>query len=380
MFTPVCRRLSKPEKFIVKSASPYSVMLMWSIAPVVRSKIPRLDKNVLFRVEQRCDGDFAVAYEGPKPMCVCDKLAPETKYEFRVCAKYTGCSDSQWSEYSHVVSVSTKAVPVPPNFVLSEPKIGTLRGSWNFVPLPHNKTAMYQLGARKADDPREGKDDGIQVVYEGKENSYTFGPVEVNTRYVVYIRSGCEGVWGSWDSGTEFKTSEKFPGFWRPGPNYYVGPESGRVATVTGNGFYTTILGETCLEPNAANNWSVRLINTLGSDVYVGVAPATISTAEKHNEYKTGWYMYCNSGKMYSCGKKLPYGEVVVVKTGGTVSVHVDTQKGEVSFSIDGKRHGAGLTGLPLNTPLVPVVLAYNKGDSVEILPYAKIIEEEGKK
>ena len=401
VFTPVCRRLSKPEKFVVKSASPYSVMLMWSIAPIVRSKIPRMDKNVLFKVEQRREGDFAVVYEGVKPICVCDKLTPETKYEFRVCAKYTGCSDSQWSEYSHTVSVTTKVIPVPTNFVvsvttkvspvptnfvLSEPRIATLRGSWNFIPLPHGKTALYQLGIRKAgkaEETAEGKeeeDDGIQVAYEGKENAYTFESIEVNTKYVVYLRSGCEGVWGSWDSGTEFTTSERFPGFWSTGPNYYVGPESGRVATTTVNGFYTTILGESCLEPNAVNDWSVRVINTFGSDLYIGLAPNTINRAEKHNEYKPGWYIYCNSGKVYSCGKKFSYGDGGIIRAGSTVSVHVDTKKGEVSFSVDEKRFGTAFTGLPLNTPLVPVVLAYNKGDSVEILPYKKdkVVKEEG--
>lgn len=369
-FTPVCRRLPAPEKFIAKSVSPYSAMFMWSLPVLVRSKLPRLDKNVLFRVEQKRGSEFAVVYEGVKPTCVCDGLMPEAEYEFRVCAKYTGCDNSQWSEYSRTTNVLTKRVPVPSNFVLNEPRIASVRASWNFVPLPHGKTSSYQLGIQKAAE--EGESESIKVVYEGRDNSYVHGPLELSTKYNVYLRSGCDGVWGEWEMGVPFTTSEKFPGFWRQSPNYSMCPESGRLAMVTMKGFYTTITGAACLEPNAVNEWSVCIRASYGSDMYIGFAPDTINTSEKHNEYKTGWYIYCNSGKVYSAGKKFSYEGSDVIKAGSTVSVHVDTKKGEASFSIDGKKLGVAFTGIPLDTPLIPVVLAYNKGDKVEILPYVK--------
>ena len=386
VLTPVCRRLATPEKFIVKSVSPYSVMLMWSVPAALRAKLPRLDKNVLYRVEQRCistestapptSSEFVMAYEGTKPTCICDKLIPETCYEFRVCAQYTGCEDRQWSGWSRVESATTKKVPTPANFAVTEPHTATIRVTWNFVPLPHSKVSSYQFGVQKiSSDKNNGEQQAqqpISVVYEGRENVYVCNTLEQSTEYALYIRSGCDGVWGEWGVGVPFRTSDRFPGFWRPGPNYTVSKEYGRMATVTANGFYTTILGDACLEPNAVNNWTVRILSTLGSDIYVGFAPNTISPSEKHNPSKAGWYLYCNSCRTYTGGNRSAYGPSEVLKAGDTVSVHVDTAKAEASFSINGKQHGVAFAKIPLNVPLVPVVLCYNKGDVVEILPYVE--------
>ena len=45
----------------------------------------------------------------------------------------------------------------------------------------------------------------------------------------------------------------------------------------------------------------------------------------------------------------------------------MDTVKGEVSFVLNGVSLGVAYEGIPLDQPLVPCVILYNKGDSVEL-------------
>ena len=45
----------------------------------------------------------------------------------------------------------------------------------------------------------------------------------------------------------------------------------------------------------------------------------------------------------------------------------MDTTKGELSFVVNGVNLGVAYDGIPLDKPLVPCVILYNKGDSVEL-------------
>ena len=45
----------------------------------------------------------------------------------------------------------------------------------------------------------------------------------------------------------------------------------------------------------------------------------------------------------------------------------IDTAKGELSFVVDGVNLGVAYEGIPLGKPLVPCVLLYYEGDSVEL-------------
>ena len=45
----------------------------------------------------------------------------------------------------------------------------------------------------------------------------------------------------------------------------------------------------------------------------------------------------------------------------------MDTTKGELSFAVNGVNLGVAYDGIPLDKPLVPCVLLYHKGDSIEL-------------
>ena len=55
------------------------------------------------------------------------------------------------------------------------------------------------------------------------------------------------------------------------------------------------------------------------------------------------------------------------VHTGDAVGVMMDTTKGDLSFVVNGVDHGVAYEGIPLDKHLVPCVLLYFQGDSVEL-------------
>lgn len=56
------------------------------------------------------------------------------------------------------------------------------------------------------------------------------------------------------------------------------------------------------------------------------------------------------------------------VLPGGSVSVVMDTVKGELSFVVKGVNFGVAYSGIPLDKPLVPCVILSWGGDSVELI------------
>ena len=101
-----------------------------------------------------------------------------------------------------------------------------------------------------------------------------------------------------------------------------------------------------------------------------------------HNGYnnyeKCGWYFDCYDSVLYS-GPPHNYnwpgkeygprkGNGKYVRTGDSVGVVMDTVKGGLSFVVNGMNLGVAYEGIPLDKPLVPCVLLYFKGDSVELI------------
>ena len=113
-----------------------------------------------------------------------------------------------------------------------------------------------------------------------------------------------------------------------------------------------------------------------GYDIYIGVAPSDIDQNEGNNHSKCGWYfdMYYSalrSGPPHNYNRKV-YGprkkwNEQYVRKGGSVGVVMDTAKGELSFVLNRVNYDAAYKGIPLDKPLVPCVLLYYEGDSVEL-------------
>ena len=139
------------------------------------------------------------------------------------------------------------------------------------------------------------------------------------------------------------------------------------------------MIGSTPLPLSKVTSWDVKILKSGGDDrrnIYIGVAPSDINQNDDDNWNKCGWYFDFYESKLYSgpshnyswkeYGPRKKDGEYV--RTGGIVGVVMDTIKGDLSFVLNGVNFGVAYEGIPLDKPLVPCVLLYNKGDSVELV------------
>ena len=46
----------------------------------------------------------------------------------------------------------------------------------------------------------------------------------------------------------------------------------------------------------------------------------------------------------------------------------MDAAKGELSFALNGVNLGVAFDGIPLDKPLVPCIILYHEGDTVELI------------
>lgn len=160
---------------------------------------------------------------------------------------------------------------------------------------------------------------------------------------------------------------------------YYVDRENPRIATKTSNGWYCTILGDTPLPPGRVCSWNIRIRKSRDSSRYstfVGIAPASIDQSGSYVYNNSGWHFYFDSSGLYSgpphnyrnktYGPKKEKGSEKAA-IGDTVGVVMDTEKGDLSFVLAGTSYGTAFAGIPLDEPLVPCVILWYEGDSVEL-------------
>lgn len=156
--------------------------------------------------------------------------------------------------------------------------------------------------------------------------------------------------------------------------NYYINPGNFKIATRTGPGGWTPLVGTVPIPSNTVTQWTINLARTDKKVIssYIGVVSSDIDVTVE-NSYQPGWY-YCNYHSLLYSGLPHNYnGELYGPKTfdknlsqNGQVGVIMDTQKSNLSFIINGVNYGVAYEGIPLDKPLIPCVVLYFEGDSVE--------------
>ena len=209
-------------------------------------------------------------------------------------------------------------------------------------------------------------------------------PFIPNTTYCLKMRIAHKGTYTQWSDETEFTTPEfKDICVWKGCPEtvdkekkYSVDRRNPRVALKNGDKF-CTIIGNTHLPPNKMTSWCIKILKSKrdGYSIFIGIAPLDINQNEDRNWLKCGWYFDCYRSELYSgpphnytkeYGPRKDKGEYV--HTGDSVGVVMNTTKGELSFVLNRVNLGVAYEGIPLDKPLVPCVLLYHKGDSVELV------------
>ena len=204
-----------------------------------------------------------------------------------------------------------------------------------------------------------------------------------STTYCLKMKIVHKEVNTQWSDEVEFTTPEfKDLCTWKECPDsvdikkkYSVDVKNPRIATKIGDYYWCTIIGNTLLPPNKVTSWSIKILKSKknnGDGIDIGVAPSNIN---QNDDHICGWYFSCYSSKLHSgpphnyykeYGPRKEGGEYV--HTGDSVGVVMDTRKGELSFALNGVNLGVAYEGVPLDKPLVPCVLLYLNGDSVELV------------
>lgn len=251
----------------------------------------------------------------------------------------------------------------------------------------HKKTThMFQAELTRL------QDNEVVSTYTGNSAEVTFEGLTPETKYSLRVRAEWDGVWGKWCNPLEIETEwSKYFKWMRCPPAvkrkraYTVDNSHGRVVTAntaSSGDEHCTVLGAAPFLANCVTSWEIRVLKSKednGNLIYLGVAPAEMSQDDEKS-ISHGWFFSCYKSALFS-GKPSNYwckeygprktnGEYV--KTGDGVCATIDMSVGRLSF---GLKHdgvvtdlGVAFVDIPLDKPLVPAVIMYNCGDSVEFV------------
>lgn len=230
-----------------------------------------------------------------------------------------------------------------------------------------------------------------QLLGEAEARSFVPNFLVPETTYLLKVRAEYESSWHSeWSKPVPVRTPKMAGLFsWRKcveGPvaykrMYSVPPGNPGLATKVHRYGDTTLVGNVVLPVAGSAAWNVKLCATghksLADGVYVGVAPYDIDQNEDDNDRKCGWYIRCFDMALFS-GPPHNYKEKK--HTGGTGrGPHLEVgDEMKVFFEADAGRLGTlsfrykdtfdrpAYEMIPIDKPLVPAVLLYWVGDTVE--------------
>lgn len=268
---------------------------------------------------------------------------------------------------------------VPKNLKVESITYNSVRLSWTPLPV---KDIVYQVAMKRTDTGLFNRN--IETVYEGKEAFYVMESLDQNTEYEFRVCCGCEGKWGKWSDKVDAKTKMIS---WKLCPEtvdferkYVLDENCPRIAAKLDNLFYcSTLIGDLPLPANKVTSWNIKMLrsrNNNGDGILIGVAPADIDQNVDDNFSKCGWYFSWHTSTLWS-GRPQKYADREYgprkgrdgeyISLGNTVGISMDTTSGDLSFVLNDVSLGVAYDKIPLDKPLVPCVLLWNRGDMVEL-------------
>ena len=129
---------------------------------------------------------------------------------------------------------------------------------------------------------------------------------------------------------------------------------------------FTLIKTENNLEPGKIYKWRITIFNSKSKIIMVGISQDEINLTISLNNIN-GWYFYCYNSSLYS-GKPHNYKDkkTNANKVINYIFIIFDMNKGNLDFILDNNRI-EGYTDIPIDKPLYPAILIYDKNDRIEI-------------
>ena len=155
---------------------------------------------------------------------------------------------------------------------------------------------------------------------------------------------------------------------------YKISGEKENIITKTGtNGYWMGTICEKELEKGKVHKWKIKILKTTSNKrIMVGVAPNDFDI--NSSSYNTcGWYLYCHtyysnpvlySGPPYNYNCK----NTNLNKIKDEIIVLMDMSKRALKFIIDNEDKGDSYINIPIDKPIFPAIILYDKDDSVQII------------
>ena len=150
---------------------------------------------------------------------------------------------------------------------------------------------------------------------------------------------------------------------------YIVTGENKNIITKIGNDDSMGTICEQELDKSIEEHkWKIKILKTKSREINVGVAPIDFDILSTQHYGNCGWYLFCGNLTLYS-GPPFNYNnkETNLSKIKDEVIVIMNMKKRTLKFIINNEDKGDSYTDIPIDKPLFPAVLLYNKDDSVEI-------------
>ena len=226
---------------------------------------------------------------------------------------------------------------------------------------------------------RKNNKSSFEEVYEGEEPKCDFAIRDGQKYATLFTRFKVQGFTSSWSGpytvkiGTANRCWADCPDNVTENMKYELRNDS-FIAEKRSSG-WSTVIGEVPI--SGTKTWEIKILNSKndnGDKIYVGVAPVNIDQNVDNNYCKCGWYIDCYSCKLWSGsphnyrgdghGAALRNGRYV--NTNSRVRVTMNTENGSLTFSLAGANVSTAYEGIPLDNPLVPCVVFFYGGDSIE--------------
>ena len=149
---------------------------------------------------------------------------------------------------------------------------------------------------------------------------------------------------------------------------YIISGEKENIITKIGKNNYAGTICENELDKTKNHKWKIKILKAQYNQIMVGVAPIDFNIYSS-NHHTCGWFLNCYNSTLYSGpphnynGKRTNIG-----KLEKEIIVEMNMKKRSLKFIVDNEDKGEQYTNIPIDKPIFPAVLLYNKNSSVEII------------
>ena len=130
---------------------------------------------------------------------------------------------------------------------------------------------------------------------------------------------------------------------------------------------FTLIKTENNLEIGKIYKWKISILNSKSKIIMVGISQGEANSNLSLNNIN-GWYLYCFNSTLYS-GKPHNYKDkkTNMIKVNKDIIIIFNMNNGNLEFIIDDNNKIEAYRDIPVDMPLYPSILLYDKNDSIEI-------------